>query len=207
MVQKTFDFRTVAADEEKAKKIRGPSAELVGRLAPDSASCCFPPTPTMALLPPSTSSTEPLWQVVLRTHMNGVVLWNQELNALRLEALDSLDPRLLADTDDPDGLEIISADEAPTATASSASVCPLCLQKLQPPHRQAGGGRPTPSPTNSFRRLPGRRPNGSVSYFSLLSEANSRTQSPRTTNRSEESIGTETGEPMPESSLNAGYYR
>lgn len=152
---------------------------------------------------PSNRSSEPKWEMILRTRLNGVVLWNQERNALRLAAAED---RYSDDSGDDDGLEVISSTEPdPETPTPTASVCPLCLQQLPGSggaRRGAeGGNRP---PRSNARRLPSRH---DTSYFSLLSEANSRTQSPRTTARSDDSVGTETQAPLAASSLNSGYYR
>ncbi|KAK4699574.1 hypothetical protein P7C70_g6686, partial [Phenoliferia sp. Uapishka_3] len=157
--------------------------------------------------PPGTSSiilAPPQWQVVLRTQSNGVVLWNREANELRLEA-----DGYLSDSND-DGLEVISSSSTPTDPSPSTptpSVCPLCLQQL-PRSRSAGGNKMrggaesgNRQPRSSARRLP-----SGTTYFSLLSEANSRTQSPRTTGGVEDEVEEGTQTPLNASSLNSGYY-
>jgi hypothetical protein len=91
---------------------------------------------------------------------------------------------------DEEGLEVISQDDS-TPPATPADVCPLCLQKL-------ASNRRTPTP-------PFRLPISKVaSYFNLLSETTSRTNSPRHS-RANTPPPTPTPE-IPASTFSPGYF-
>ncbi|KAM0752929.1 kinase-like protein [Meredithblackwellia eburnea MCA 4105] len=174
--------------------------------------------PSAVVLSSKPASLEPRWQVVLRTRNNGLVLWDRERDALRLQSasnpqLDSNDDddqqqHGFGVEDDDEGLEVISAtgdDDIPSTLRPS--VCPLCRQKLSAePIREPASGRNNrrlPKPASRVNSVPTSNPG----YFSLLSAANSRTQSPRTTARDGgNGTASDTSTPLDQSSLNQGYY-
>ena len=98
------------------------------------------------------------------------MLYDQTSNALRVAAMDweyeeaGTYGARFGEVDE-EGLEVISQDDS-TPPATPADVCPLCLQTL-------ASSRRTPAPPF---RLPISK---DASYFNLLSETTSRTNTPR----------------------------
>lgn len=134
------------------------------------------PTPSSSALV-STRDRSPLsdpnsWQVVLvdRGESRKVVLYNESHNTLAVHSgWDNLGEQL----DDEEELEVISqADEPPSRPPSPPlNLCPLCRR---PTSRKLS----KPSVRKCSRRLPNTTKDSD--YFSLLSEANSLANTPRT---------------------------
>lgn len=135
-----------------------------------------------------------------------MVLYNAESNALRVTALGGRwrGSGHSGEEEDYDGeppafaeeeLEVISQadDESTPRPSPPLDLCPLCLRTLPKNHRKQSSPQP--------RRLPISK---NASYFNLLSEANSRTNSPRTT-RTTPTPST-SGTPLDKATLNSGYF-
>lgn len=168
------------------------------------------PAASTSLLP-ATDHSIPTWEVVLRTPRR-VVVWNATTSSLAVsDSRDWISEESLTTSvqEDDEGLEVISqtaAESSPTSSGgNSPQFCPLCLQPTTRRSSNINGKQSRAGRSRSASRRKNPTSRNTSSYFALLSEANSRANTPRTTRTG----GTTTegdGVPLDESTYNSGYF-
>jgi hypothetical protein len=164
------------------------------------------------------------WQVVLRSDNDKVVLYNSSRNELSVLAGWTNDENPPEDDteagydgideleDDDNDLEVISqaGDSSNSNNKNKNRLCPLCRHPLSPPT-----GHGSIESTVTATDLPAQRSSVSKqqqrkrlpSYFTLLSEANSRTTTPRNTTTTIPSPEASTSGPaLNQTTFNSGYF-
>lgn len=136
------------------------------------------------------------WQVVLvNPGTRSVVLHDSRTGEFAV----SRRPELLDDSEgDLDDLEVISQQQEQSDSGSTGSPSPAPTPRCPLCHRPTS--RPPREPQS--RRLPLTKDS---TYFNLLSEANSRANTPRTT-RGQQTDGSEDEPALDKATLNSGYF-